>query len=135
MCTKYSVSPTICFCISYHSTCRIEYFNTFFSMAFLPQIHNTEVITKLLIISNMVFCIQCPVHHDCWHGGDCCYIYILYEGVTLHYVIYFGLAQTHALTREAHTLPTPLEWQYNQSALRKLCAASLANVTINYSLS
>jgi len=37
----------------------------FSSMAFLLQMHNTEVITKLLIISNMVFGIQCPVHHDC----------------------------------------------------------------------
>ena len=37
----------------------------FSSMAFLPQMHNTEVITKLLIISNMVFDKQCPVHHEC----------------------------------------------------------------------
>ena len=32
------------------------------------------------------------------------YIYILYEGVTVHYVVYFGLAQTHEQTRAAHTL-------------------------------
>jgi hypothetical protein len=32
-------------------------------MAFLPQMHNTEVLTKLLTISNIVIGIQCPVHH------------------------------------------------------------------------
>ena len=57
-------------------------------MAFLPQIHNTEIITKLLLI---------------------CYINILYEGVTVHYVVFFGLAQTHEMTRAAHTLATPVE--------------------------
>ena len=36
-------------------------------------------------------------------------IYILYEGVTVHYVVFFGLAQTHEITRAAHTLATPIE--------------------------
>jgi hypothetical protein len=31
----------------------------------LPQIHNNEIITKLLTISSIVLGIQCPVHHDC----------------------------------------------------------------------
>ena len=34
------------------------------------------------------------------------YIYILYEGVTVHYVIFFGLAQTHELTLAVDTLDT-----------------------------
>jgi len=79
-------------------------------MAFLPQMHNTEVITKLLIISNMVFDKQCPVNHECWHGGDCCYIYTYSTRSHCAFVVFFGLAQTHELSRAAHTLATPLEW-------------------------
>jgi hypothetical protein len=65
-------------------------------MALWPQIHNNEVIAKLLI-SSMVFGIQC--HHDCWHGGDCCYLYIYtLRGGHCALCCIFGLAQTHELT-------------------------------------
>ena len=71
--------------------------------------HNTAVITKLLIISNMVFGIQYPVHHDCRHGGDCCiYIYTL-RGSHCALCCIYGLTQTHELTWAAHTLAISLE--------------------------
>jgi hypothetical protein len=37
------------------------------------------------------------------------YIYILYKGVTVHYVVFLGLTQTHKLTRPVSILATPLE--------------------------
>ena len=57
-------------------------------MGLLPQIHNNEVIIKLSTISSMVFgCVQYIMTAD-MAVIVVIYIYILYEGVTVHYVVF-----------------------------------------------
>jgi hypothetical protein len=75
-------------------------------MAFLPQVHNTEVITKLLVISYMVFGIHNSVHHDCYADKAVIAVYIyIYTLRGSH----FALCCICWITRAVHTLDKPLE--------------------------
>ena len=56
-------------------------------MALLPQIHNNKVITKLLTISSIVLGVQYIMIAD-MAVIVVIYIYILYEGVTVHYAVF-----------------------------------------------